>query len=384
MSEYRGATHPCPPICFHLRFLAYERLESKDAPKRQQDAHRGDMAAVDAVSRNGVGSMAYGSAASTDMALPAYASTSKCLSGPNAAPAVPARGGRPAGVSGSNGDQYDYADSPCTVLPRSLCVLFPQVFQDLGQAHTVSNNNSSAKRPTTTLEGMASGVVHDAASLKGLFDPFPTPDAVSELAYTLSHLPPKSEAETALMQGLRNSKVVKAAVQMARGAADDSDGVRATVLSALVNLAGMGGQDIVWAQGGYDLQLEGLRSRDPTVMYFAATGVQNMLAGRAASPDQQASYVRQVRSHPTNASPRAPNPVNPRVPLASFSTPAPHLSSRTAGGRRGGSADGRPPRASQCRGAALRRSPSERGRDQRCAVDAGLSLDSRVRVRRRV
>ena len=338
---------------------------------------------MDAVGRNGVGSMAYGSAASTDMALPAYASTSKCLSGPNAAPAGPAGGGRPAGVSGSNGCQYDYADSPSTVLPTSGA-LFPHVCQDLGQAHTVSNNNSSAKRPTNTLEVMASGVVHDAASLKGLFDPFPTPDAVSELAYTLSHLPPKSEAEQALMQGLRNSKVVKAAVQMARGAEDDSDGVRATVLSALVNLAGMGGQDIVWAQGGYDLQLEGLRSRDPTVMYFAATGVQNMLAGRAASPDQQASYVRQVRSHPTNASPRTRTRSILAVPLASFSTPAPHLSSRTAGGRRGGSADGRPPRASQCRGAALRRSPSERGRDQRCAVDAGLSLDSRVRVWRRV
>ena len=300
--------------CF-LRFLAESKDSpsgaSKDSPKRQQDGHRGDMAAVDAVGRNGVGSMAYGSAASTDMALPAYASTSKCLSGPNAAPAGPAGGGRHAGVSGSNGCQYDYADSPNTVLPTSGA-LFPHVCQDLGQAHTVSNNNSSAKRPTNTLEVMASGVVHDAASLKGLFDPFPTPDAVSELAYTLSHLPPKSEAEQALMQGLRNSKVVKAAVQMARGAEDDSDGVRATVLSALVNLAGMGGQDIVWAQGGYDLQLEGLRSRDPTVMYFAATGVQNMLAGRAASPDQQASYVRQVRSHPTNASPRAPNPVNPR------------------------------------------------------------------------
>ena len=68
------------------------------------------------------------------------------------------------------------------------------------------------------------------------------------------------------------------------------------MLCALVNLAGIGGQDVVRAQGGYELMLEAIQGQpgaasDASVLYFAAGGVQNMLSGARQNADEQARAV---------------------------------------------------------------------------------------------
>ena len=108
------------------------------------------------------------------------------------------------------------------------------------------------------------------------FDAGATPEAVYGLAYLLSHV--VGEDEAAMLRSLGEApRAIPQAIALARSTAAEGDvAVMKDLLSALANLACIGGVSLVKQQGGFALMLEQLRAEQASVMYSALAGVQNM------------------------------------------------------------------------------------------------------------
>ena len=108
------------------------------------------------------------------------------------------------------------------------------------------------------------------------FDAGATPESVYGLAYLLSHV--VGEDEAAMLRSLGEApRAIPQAIALARSTAAEGDvAVMKDLLSALANLACIGGVSLVKQQGGFELMLEQLRAEQVSVMYYALAGVQNM------------------------------------------------------------------------------------------------------------
>ena len=108
------------------------------------------------------------------------------------------------------------------------------------------------------------------------FDAGATPESVYGLAYLLSHVVGEDEAAMLLSLG-EAPRAIPQAIALARSTAAEGDvAVMKDLLSALANLACIGGVSLVKQQGGFELMLEQLRAEQVSVMYYALAGVQNM------------------------------------------------------------------------------------------------------------
>ena len=110
------------------------------------------------------------------------------------------------------------------------------------------------------------------------------------VANELASLP--AERRAATLGQLESSGAVSAMVRMAKRSLDRSDDATEAdveqvyvVLSALANLADLGGQALVRTSGGLDLLLSLLGSEDETAQFYCAVGVQNMVS-EAESTEQ--------------------------------------------------------------------------------------------------
>ena len=97
------------------------------------------------------------------------------------------------------------------------------------------------------------------------------------LATRLSHA--AGPEEKLLVAALKATTIVRTAVDVAAQRREDAP-LQHAVLGSLVNLACIGGHQIVKAQGGFAHMLESLRSPKKSVQYFAVAGVQNMVGDR--------------------------------------------------------------------------------------------------------
>ena len=120
--------------------------------------------------------------------------------------------------------------------------------------------------------------VHTAEELAAMSGP----DSLAPLSYTLAHVVGVEEEE--LVSGLRQTDVVQRAVEMAKEqlsmpkeevTAYGQD-VLCKVFGGLVNLACIGGVELVKEQDGLDLMIDGMRADLYAVRYFAVAGLQNM------------------------------------------------------------------------------------------------------------
>ena len=96
------------------------------------------------------------------------------------------------------------------------------------------------------------------------------------LATRLSHA--AGPEEKLLVAALKATSIVRTAVDVAAQRREDAP-LQHAVLGSLVNLACIGGHQIVKAQGGFAHMLESLRSPKKSVQYFAAA---DRLAARLA------------------------------------------------------------------------------------------------------
>ena len=97
------------------------------------------------------------------------------------------------------------------------------------------------------------------------------------LATRLSHA--AGPEEKLLVAALKATTIIRTAVDVAAQRREDAP-LQHAVLGSLVNLACIGGHQIVKAQGGFAHMLESLRSPKKSVQYFAVAGVQNMVGDR--------------------------------------------------------------------------------------------------------
>ena len=108
------------------------------------------------------------------------------------------------------------------------------------------------------------------------------PDSLAPLSYTLAHVVGVEEEE--LVRGLRQTDVVQRAVELAKEQLvlpqDEvtalGQDVLCKVFGALVNLACIGGVQLVKEQDGLDLMIDGMQADIYAVRYFAVAGLQNM------------------------------------------------------------------------------------------------------------
>ena len=114
--------------------------------------------------------------------------------------------------------------------------------------------------------------------LTALFEPRATREACISLAYVLARVS-GSEEERRLVESLTGTKVIERAVSFALSPDVDTP-VMHSVLSALVNLAAIGGMTLVKSSSGFELFCEQLSSAKKSHVYYSAAGVQNMMRDR--------------------------------------------------------------------------------------------------------
>ena len=148
----------------------------------------------------------------------------------------------------------------------------------LGSMAEPAGDDSSGRRSPQRPEKPEAGHVHTAEELAAMSGP----DSLAPLSYTLAHVVGVEEEE--LVRGLRQTDVVQRAVELAKEQLvlpqDEvtalGQDVLCKVFGALVNLACIGGVQLVKEQDGLDLMIDGMQADIYAVRYFAVAGLQNM------------------------------------------------------------------------------------------------------------
>jgi hypothetical protein len=148
----------------------------------------------------------------------------------------------------------------------------------LGTAGSMAEPSAGADSSGGGTPSKPTEYVHTAEELAAMSGP----DSLAPLSYTLAHVVGVDEQE--LVSGLRQTDVVQRAVEMAKEqlimpkeeVTKHGQDVLCKVFGGLVNLACIGGVELVKEQDGLDLMIDGMQADLYAVRYFAVAGLQNM------------------------------------------------------------------------------------------------------------